>query len=468
MYGFFGRRAGRLAGRALRFGIIQGVALWLALRLVSPTYPIGTVDIQVRLRPSVQGATEIMLPPLGRVCARTHSAPVIVSVLPAGIRMRSLQDLVAQVTDHRATLRRMVEDARQAGRALVLHLAVVTFCCAAGVAALIGRRSVLRSAMMGAAGSGLAVAGCAWTLLGYHPDAFRSPRYTGVLAEAPAALELAQRGLADLDRVGGRLNHSATNLARFYSRLETLSPSRPAAEMIHVLHVSDLHNSLPGLKFAQSLAREYQARLIVCTGDLTDYGSPLENHLLDTWRRMPAPLLFVSGNHDSKTTLAALKRLPNAAVLEAGEVVERLGLRFAGWADPVSARASAGDADYANGELEALEARVRARLAASSTPPDVLLLHNYRVAEPLAGKVRLILYGHDHRARVTQASGSVLVDAGTTGAAGVRYFTVAEPPPFTAALLSFHPGSHPRLAAVDLIEVREPEGGFSIQHFALE
>jgi hypothetical protein len=101
-------------------------------------------------------------------------------------------------------------------------------------------------------------------------------------------------------------------------------------------------------------------------------------------------------------------------------------------------------------------------------PPDVLLLHNHRVAEPLAGTVPVILYGHDHRARVTREAGSVLVDAGTSGAAGVRYFTVADPPAYTAALLTFSPGSPPRLTAVDLIEVREPAGGFSIQHYEME
>jgi predicted phosphodiesterase len=462
------KRPRRLVSRAARFLLIQVAALWLALQLVSPTYRIGAVDLQVRLRPSAEGVTEIMLPPLGRVSAPTHAVPVTVSLLPAEVRLRSLNALVAQVTNSRATLRTMEQDARRAGRALVLRLTLVAFVCAAAAAALIGRRSVQRSVIMGAAGGGLVLAGCAWTAVDYHPAAFRSARYTGVLAQAPAALDLARRGFANLDKVGGQLRHSATNLARFYSRLEALSLAPAAHDLIRVLHVSDLHNSLPGLQFARTLAREYDVRLIICTGDFTDYGSPIENRLLATWGQMPAPLLFVSGNHDSRTTIAALRRLPNTTVLEAGEIVERLGLRFIGWADPVSERPGIGDADYAEGELEALETRVRATLVGMPLPPDVLLLHNYRVAEPLAGAVPLILYGHDHRARVTREAGSVLVDAGTTGASGVRYFTVADPPPYTVALLSFRRDAPPRLTAVDVIEVREPEGGFSIQHHAIE
>src|SRR3712207_4106710 len=82
--GVIGGRPGRLALRIAGFVLIQVAALWLALRLVAPTYPIGPLDMQVRLRPSLHGATEIMLPPLGRVSARTHRVPVTVSLMPAG------------------------------------------------------------------------------------------------------------------------------------------------------------------------------------------------------------------------------------------------------------------------------------------------------------------------------------------------------------------------------------------------
>jgi predicted MPP superfamily phosphohydrolase len=465
---FASRKVGRVVVVLARLLLIQAAALWLALRLVAPTYPIGPLDLQVRLRPSMGGATEIMLPPLGQVSARTHTLPVTVSLLAAGTRVQSLKALVAQVQASRSTLSQMRRDARRAGRALFLTLAVAAFLCAAALAALVGPRSVRRSAVMGAACSGISLAGGLWVAHSYRPTAFRQPRYTGVLAEAPAVLDVARRGFANLDKVRGQLQNSATNLARFYSRMEAAGPSLAPEDLVRVLHVSDLHNSIAGVRFVRTLAQEYDVKLIACTGDLTDYGSPLENRLLDAWRHMPAPTLFVSGNHDSRTTVAALRRLPNATVIEGGEIVERLGLRFIGWADPVSERPGIGDADYAAGDLDALERRIRGTLGVFRRPPDVLMLHNYRVAERLAGSVPLLLYGHDHRARVTRRDGSVLVDAGTTGAAGVRYFTVAEPPPFTAALLSFRRGAPPLLDSVDLVEVRQPEGSFSIQHFTFE
>jgi predicted phosphodiesterase len=462
------RRPARIAGEAAGFVLIQAAALWLTLRLVAPTYPIGPLDLQVSLRPSWSGVTEIALPPLGRISARTHAVPVTVSLLSVETRVRSLRGLVNEVTNSRATLRQMERDARRAARALALHLAGIAFLSAAAAAWLIRRHSLRLSFGMGAVGGCLALGGCLCLARGYHPEAFRSARYTGVLSQATAALDMARRGFSNLDKVRTQLSHSARSLARFYSRLETVPATVPGDSLLRVLHVSDLHNSVFGMDLTRSLATEYDVRLIACTGDLTDYGSPLENQILDGWKQIPAPTLFVSGNHDSQATVAALKRLPNARVLERGEIVERLGLRFAGWEDPVSARPGIGDADYAAGDLEALEARIRAALAAGRRPPDVLMLHNYRVAEPLAGLAPIILYGHDHRARVSQTDGSVLVDAGTTGAAGLRYFSMADPPAYTAALLSFQPGAPPRLVSVDQIEVHQPEGGFSIQHLPIE
>src|SRR5215217_6474863 len=88
---FSPRKAGRIAWGLACFLLIQTAALWLTLRLVAPTYPIGPLDLQVRLRPSLHGATEILLPPLGRVSARTHALPVTVSLLAAGTRVQSLK-----------------------------------------------------------------------------------------------------------------------------------------------------------------------------------------------------------------------------------------------------------------------------------------------------------------------------------------------------------------------------------------
>src|SRR5439155_11105773 len=140
-------------------------------------------------------------------------------------------------------------------------------------------------------------------------------------------------------------------------------------------------------------AKQYQVDLVVCTGDLTDYGSAPENAFVARWGTPASQTLFVTGNHDSRVTLAAMRRLPRAAAPADGVVTTAAGLRFAGWADPASERDGLGSVDTSERQLADLERRIRAALPHLQPPPDVLLVHNYRVAEALAGTVPVILYG---------------------------------------------------------------------------
>ena len=64
--------------------------------------------------------------------------------------------------------------------------------------------------------------------------------------------------------------------------------------------------------------------------------------------------------------------------------------------------------------------RLLAAYQAAPTPPDVVCVHNPRMAEPLRGTARLILCGHLHRVEVETKDGTVVCNAGTTGGAGVR------------------------------------------------
>ncbi|HTE18863.1 MAG TPA: hypothetical protein VK689_10855, partial [Armatimonadota bacterium] len=145
-----------------------------------------------------------------------------------------------------------------------------------------------------------------------------------------------------------------------------------------------------------------------------------------------------------------------------GVPVQAAGLRIVGWNDPAAQRAGFGDPDPTAADLEQYRLGIE-QWVARGEPADVLVLHHYAPAEGLAGKAPVVLFGHDHRARVEQREGSVLVDAGTTGAAGLRYLTSPTRPPFSAAVLQFSAGIAPRLEAVDLIHLRDPNGDFTVE-----
>ncbi|KKM10241.1 hypothetical protein SY88_14315 [Clostridiales bacterium PH28_bin88] len=55
---------------------------------------------------------------------------------------------------------------------------------------------------------------------------------------------------------------------------------------------------------------------IVDTGDLTDYGTPLEALLVKRLGSIAVPYLFVPGNHDSPAVIQELEQLPNVKVLQ--------------------------------------------------------------------------------------------------------------------------------------------------------
>ena len=85
------------------------------------------------------------------------------------------------------------------------------------------------------------------------------------------------------------------------------------------------------------------------------------------------------------------------------------------------------------------------------SPPDIVCVHNPPQADPLRGKVPLILCGHLHRAYIETQGVTVICNAGTTGGAGLRYFDRSEGVPLSAAVLTFALTPHPRLLFIDTI-----------------
>jgi hypothetical protein len=277
--------ARRIARRFAAVPLILLAALaaaGLALRLAGTTAVVGPVVVRWQMSLSREGLTELRLPPVGTVAAVTHRMPVTVSLLAERFQVRSAGALLALLQDHGATQRRMERDARrairQAGLRLLLFGLIAGLACGRLAAPRDPRRALatalLTELLLGGLGAG--------TLATYDRRAFGSLRFTGMLSEAPQAIDLVRQGIADVDRLRMQVRNATTNLARFYRVLES-HPAAPEGEQIRVLHVSDLHNSTAGLEFVRGLAQQYQADLIVCTGDLTDYGSAAENAFVARW-----------------------------------------------------------------------------------------------------------------------------------------------------------------------------------------
>jgi hypothetical protein len=76
------------------------------------------------------------------------------------------------------------------------------------------------------------------------------------------------------------------------------------------------------------------------------------------------------------------------------------------------------------------------------------------------------LNGHTHKLNLFQRDGSIVINAGTTGAAGIRGFQTNSDIPYSAVLLYFKkPGNNQKtgLMAADVIKISNLKTGFQVE-----
>jgi len=177
---------------------------------------------------------------------------------------------------------------------------------------------------------------------------------------------------------------------------------------------------------------------------------------------LPRPYLFVPGNHDSPQVIEAIRQ--QGAVILGEEILG--GLRIAGLADPYSESsfmAIAPDEVL----LQRAEA-ARVRYSASEDRPDLVAVHNPIMGIPFVGFSPLILSGHTHRAQVLiEQGGSTLINAGSTGAAGVRGLLSPLEQPYSMVVLYFNPDETGRqsLVMADLLSIQQYHNSFTLKRY---
>jgi predicted phosphodiesterase len=413
-----------------------------------------------------RGLTTVALPPLGRLTADTHTAPLGFTATLQDIRVPQLSaQLRDQGIDEIAD--RVLDDAlRAAGRFAVRVLGV----SAAG--ALVLALALFRFRWRAVVGATLAtllvVAGSealAWRT--YRPEALLSPTFSGSLALAPGLIGPVRTAFGRIEAFRGELTSILEGASRVYGSIET-NPLI-GANQIRVLHISDIHLSVLGLEFAREVADAFDVTLVIDTGDLTSFGTPAENLILRFMSGFGRPYVFVRGNHDSEGLVAAMRRIPNVVVLD-GEARAVAGLTVYGLGHPVftpDRNLNLDDDDIA-ALARASAQRIAADLARLGRPPDAVAVHDDRMAEGVAGSIPLVISGHFHRPSARSMAGTVFLRVGSTGGAGANVFTQEGGIPLSAEVLYFD-RSTGRLLAYDVIEQSPETGSLQVQrHLASE
>jgi predicted MPP superfamily phosphohydrolase len=473
----------RSAARGLGVVAITLAGIWLGITLgARTTTAVGPFQATLQITPSLQGDSEVDIPPLGSLMFDSHDGPAHLSVHMDSLDRARTQQLITDRAGIQRASEHAVDDVVSGLVRLVLRTLAVATLTTMGLAALVFRR-MSRVALCG--GLALAVTGGSMglALATFRGDAISEPRYQGLLANAPAVVGDARKIAQNYAAYADQLQKLVTNVSTLYSTLSSLPTFEPAPGTVRVLHISDMHLNPGAWSVVRSVVEQFKIDIVVDTGDINDWGTVMEQSYADSIALLKVPYIYVRGNHDSAGTSAAVARQPNAIVLENG-VTTVDGLTFAGIGDPrftPDKQERAADSLLTDKTLEQVRARGATLARTIDAQPgkvDVALVHDPLSAEDLAGHCPIVLAGHLHERQVryispVPSSGlppdqrTLLMVQGSTGGAGLRGLESGTPLPLAMSVLYFATpagASRPALQAYDDIHV----GGTGVAQVFLE
>jgi Calcineurin-like phosphoesterase len=439
--------------RVLAGAAAGAAAAILAVSLLSTSGDVGPTRVSVRLRPALEGKTEIAVPPLGGLDLDTHGTPLTVRARIDQIDVEAVRQL-ARAGDIDAQLRSDVErDVRTLAGAVARRALLVAVVAGIVAGALIpGRRR--HTALAGGLSAAILVSGTlAWTWTGLRPDAVNTPRFTGALTAAPELLSAVRREVGDLDGVRERVDVLADRIAL----LDDGFGAAPVDDEVRLLHISDVHLNPIGLELAASLAAAFDVDAVIDTGDLTSFGVDAEARIAVLLDQFPVPYYLVPGNHDSPANRDAMARHPNVTLVD-GQAFDVAGLTVLGVGDP--GFTALGGIPYDEAKQMRRERAGEVVGLVDVARPDVLAVAGAGLAEQVLGDVPLVISGDIHRRSEDLRDGTRLLTVGSTGATGLGSFTVVEDRPYEAQVLRFADG---RLTGLDYVSLSGLSGAFTFE-----
>jgi predicted MPP superfamily phosphohydrolase len=451
--------------------VVVGIAgAWLGLlAFARTTVPMGLFDVQLDAVPG-HGQTDIALPPLGRVSADTHAAPLHLSATLTDVDVKQLQTLIGNEGLDGVAADLESEAVHRIWPFLLRALGVaMAGALLAALVAFRGHRDRVRVAILAAL---VAVGGSGSVAVAtFDAGAFLQPTYSGTLALAPQLFGPLGSTVERVDYFREQLRAIVGGASSAYSAIDA-NPLGQGQE-IRILHISDIHLSPLGFDFAQELARGFDVDAVLDTGDVTSFGTPAENVVASFIPGFSVPYVFVRGSHDSVDLQRAIERVPNATVVD-GSTTTVAGVTIYGLGDPYFVeQRGAPQSDAAIEELvRSVGPRIAHDVAALPQPPAIVAVHDDRMAEDVAGVVPLVASGHFHENTARVLDGTLFLRVGTTGGAGPTGGFQADGPqiPLSAEILYFHPGTAggpAQLIAWDVIEQDAGSGDLTVERHVL-
>ncbi|WP_405635942.1 metallophosphoesterase [Streptomyces sp. NBC_01178] len=430
--------ARRRALRALGMLAVVVLGAWLGLLAVgSVRTPVGPMDTNMTLRPSLTGGSKINISPLGALELDSHIAPLRLDVDVDRLDPERSQTLIDQPERFSNLQEEVTRDVASGTRELAVRSCVAVVSGAVALGLVVYRRPRRALAAGGLALALLAASGVS-AYATWNPKSVLEPKFSGLLSSAPSLVGDARSIVTEFDLYQRELARLVTNVTKLYDATSTLPVYQPDPGTIRVLHVSDIHLNPAAWHIIASLVEQYEIDVIVDSGDTMDHGSAAENGFLDPIRDLGAPYVWVRGNHDSPVTQAYLKKFENVHVLDDGAAVNVGGLRIAGTGDvsfTPDRTGPGGNKEAARLEGMRLASALRDQERAGA-PADIAVAHDPNTARETDGTVPLVLSGHYHRRINEQLKlGTRLKVEGSTGGGGLRAVQNEKPEKVHASVL---------------------------------
>ncbi|MGI6128711.1 MAG: metallophosphoesterase family protein [bacterium] len=441
---------------------VAGALLFLFIAVPTTDHQLAAFRFSLSLTPG-SGLTKMELPPVGSVGAKTHLAPWNLVLTLKSVDFDGLQQLINTPGSKDALIATLFSLKWK----LLSRFAIkMTLIAALGGAfgSLWIRRS--RRDFLYGLSSGIAVVFIMVlvTSATYDLHGFSSPVYNGALKGAPWALGLAQNAWEDWNDLGGNVRVFVQNLRQVMAKTNSQLPPEKLENDFKVLHVSDLHNNPLAIDFISEINNNFIPDLIIDTGDLTDFGTTVEDTVLKHLTDLETPYYLVLGNHDSPIIAEKVADMTGVTLLEGIEEVNNI--KIMGIRDPGSLTHNLTPAS--SDQISAQVDIIQGWLQSMNQAPFILAVHNPAIAEHFVGEIPVILTGHTHTSRIDISTGTVLINAGTTGGAGVRGLLREKEVALTAALLYIDTsGLTPVLDAVDIICLYPRENRFELTRTAI-
>jgi len=178
-------------------------------------------------------------------------------------------------------------------------------------------------------------------------------------------------------------------------------------------------------------------------------------------------MVFCPGNHDTPEIIGYMSAFENTRVLN-GSTISVGEIKILGSADPMAADSKV-EPDNPEDMTALMKDQADALISAGSdedSRPDIVVAHNPKAASQLIGHFPLIVNGHTHKQSIEIKKDSVVLNPGTSGAAGLRGLYADTAVPYSAMVLYLNADG--KATAVDTVKYEPFSDRFFVERKLLK